>query len=296
MEQKPQDLVLLFDDEASTTQALTRFLQTQYQVISAKDGQEFEKHLALRPSLIFCDLILPMGSGLDFLKKARETLPCSARILISGFLDQATLVKAINEDLAHRVMAKPWTLEQLALVTAEAYQVHKLLLERTYWQEVSLTDGLTHLWNRRGLLQHLLRETNRSSRHQRQLSVMMIDVDHFKRINDSKGHSVGDTVLKKLSKILLESVRSIDWVCRYGGDEFVILLPETGGDGAFEVAERIRKSVQENLQLTVSLGLAYAPAHGQDPATLMEAADKALYSAKSKGRNQTVIATASSSN
>src|SRR5262245_27651765 len=117
--QKPQDIVLIFDDEATTTQALTRFLQTRYQVISAKDDMEFEKHLALRPCMIFCDLILPSGSGLDFLKIAREALPNSARIIISGFLDQPTLIKAINEDLAHRVLAKPWTLEQLELVSAE---------------------------------------------------------------------------------------------------------------------------------------------------------------------------------
>lgn len=284
--------VLIFDDEASTTQALTRFLQSRYRVVSAKDGTEFERHLTLRPRLIFCDLILPSGSGLDFLKKAREALPNSARILISGFLDQPTLMKAINEDLAHRVLAKPWTLEQLELVTAEAYNVHKLLVERTYWQEVSLTDGMTHLWNRRGFLQHLVREINRGQRHQRPLSLLMIDVDHFKDINDSNGHSIGDIALQKLSKVLLESVRSIDWVCRYGGDEFVILLPETGGDGAFDVAERIRTTVAEKLQLTVSLGLAFYPAHGQDPATLVEAADKALYSAKTRGRNQTAIAVA----
>ncbi len=290
MEQKPQDLVLIFDDEATATQTLTRFLQSRYQVVSAKDETEFAQHLALRPSLIFCDLILPMGSGLDFLKVARETSPNSARVLISGFLDQATLIKAINEDLAHRVLAKPFTLEQLELVTAEAHSVQKILVERTYWQEVSLTDGMTHLWNRRGFLQHLVREMHRAHRHHRPLSVLMVDVDHFKQINDSKGHSLGDTALKKLSKVLLESVRSIDWVCRYGGDEFVILLPETGADGAFDVAERIRKTVAEKLQLTVSLGLSHFPLHGEDPATLVEAADKALYSAKTLGRNQTAIA------
>lgn len=290
MEQKPQDLVLIFDDEPTTTQALTRVLQTRYQVASAKDDVEFTKQLALRPCMIFCDLILPSGSGLDFLKQAREALPNSARILISGFLDQPTLIKAINEDLAHRVLAKPFSLEQVELVTAEAYNVHKLLVERTYWQEVSLTDGLTHLWNRRGLLQHLVREMNRASRHTRPLSLIMVDVDQFKEINDSKGHSIGDSSLKKLSKVFLESLRSIDWVSRYGGDEFVLLLPETSGESAFEVAERIRKSVQDKLGLTISLGLATYPAHGQDPASLVEAADKALYLAKSNGRNQTAIA------
>lgn len=285
-----QPSVLIFDDEASTTVALTRFLQQSYKVLAAKDPDEFEKALSEQPALIFCDLILPAGSGLAFLKKASEVSPVSARILISGFLNQETLLQAINQDLAHRVLAKPWTLEQLGLVTAEAYNVHRLLVDRLYWQEVSLTDSLTHLWNRRGLLQHLLKETDRARRHQRPLSVLMVDLDHFKRVNDGQGHAAGDEVLRQLARALTESVRSSDWVCRYGGDEFVVILPETPRQESYDVAERIRTTVKEKLELSVSLGVALFPFHGQDPASLIEAADRALYSAKTQGRNQTVIA------
>lgn len=283
-------IALLFDDEASTTAALTRFLEQKYQVLSAKDEAEFIKHLEREPALLFCDLNLPAGSGLDFLKKAAQLSPCSARILISGFLNQEILVQAINQDLAHRVLAKPWTIEQLALITAEAYGVHRLLTDLKYWKEVSLTDSLTHLWNRRALLQHLLREINRARRHQRALSLLIVDIDNFKEINDRQGHTAGDQALKQVGRALTEAVRSIDWVSRYGGDEFVILLPETPREESFDVAERIRNTVKQKLGLTVSLGLSLFPIHGQDPASLIDAADKALYTAKSNGRNQTAIA------
>lgn len=283
-------IALLFDDEDLTTQSLTRFLEKKYDVISAKNEIDFVEALNREPALIYCDLILPGRSGLEYLREARTKSPCSARILISGFLDREVLLQAINEDLAHRVLAKPWTLEQLEIVTAEAYQVHALLKERTYWQEVSLTDGLTHLWNRRGLLQTLLREIQRARRHNRFLSLLMIDVDRFKDINDHQGHGVGDQSLQAVAKALSESVRSIDWVCRYGGDEFTVLLPETGQDAAFEIAERLRREITDRTGLTISLGLSVFPFHGQDPAALIEAADRALYSAKSAGRNQTAIA------
>lgn len=285
-----KEIALLFDDEASTTAALTRFLEQKYQVLSAKDEVEFIKHLEQMPAIIFCDLNLPAGSGLAFLKKAAQLSPCSARILISGYLDEEVLVQAINEELVHRVVAKPWSLDQLNLITAEAYRVHRLLIDLRYWKEVSLTDGLTHLWNRRALLQHLLREINRARRHQRALSLLMIDIDNFKGINDSQGHAAGDEVLKQVGRTLTEAVRSVDWVGRYGGDEFMIFLPETPREESFDVAERIRNTVKQKLGLTVSLGLSLFPIHGQDPASLIDAADKALYTAKSNGRNQTAIA------
>lgn len=291
-EHKPalRDAALILDDEISTTQALSRFLEKSYQVFAAQSPHEYEEYLAKEPALIFCDLILPFGSGLDFLALARERSPKSARILISGHLDQETLLRAINQDLAHRVLGKPWTLEQLTFVAAEAYSVHRLLTERTYWEEVSLTDSLTRLWNRRGLLQNFLKELDRSRRHARPISLLMLDIDQFKGINDNRGHAIGDETLRSLAKIIQNAVRSVDWVCRYGGDEFMVLLPETNRHEALEVAERIRLDVEKKSDFTVSIGLAIFPYHGQDPAALIESADKALYLAKSKGRNQCVVA------
>ncbi|PWU13418.1 MAG: hypothetical protein C5B49_14805 [Bdellovibrio sp.] len=284
------ETVLIFDDEESSTRSLTRFLEKSYGVLAARTIDEFQRHLSREPSIVFCDLVLPNGSGLDNLKLAKEQSPCSARILISGFLDQDNLIVAINRDLAHRVLAKPWSIEQLAVVTAEAQAVHRLLKERKYWEEVSLTDGLTHLWNRRGFLQNLVRELHRARRHQRFLSLIMIDVDNFKRTNDSQGHPEGDALLLAVAKTLHSSVRTIDWVARYGGDEFAIILPEVDHVKAWDIAERLRSEVETKTHETISVGISFFPTHGQDPVDLINAADQALYSAKTQGRNQTIIA------
>ncbi len=168
-------------------------------------------------------------------------------------------------------------------------------------QRLSTTDPLTGLWNFRYLSMSLAREIERASRFNRPLAVLMLDIDHFKRINDTYGHARGDEVLRELASRLAEEIREVDVLARYGGEEFVLVLPETGEHGAVTLAERICTAVRRQpftagestvpLRVTVSIGVATFPEHGHTPATLMRHADEALYAAKGEGRDRWRLAT-----
>jgi diguanylate cyclase (GGDEF)-like protein len=162
-------------------------------------------------------------------------------------------------------------------------------------QRLSLTDGLTGLDNRRQLMQTLGAEVERSRRHGHDFAVVMLDVDHFKRYNDTHGHLAGDDVLTRVGGILRECTRGVDCSARYGGEEFVLVLPETGVDRASEVAERIRarlsKETFANGRVTLSAGVAQFPRDGETPESVLSSADAALYRAKDEGRDRVVQAT-----
>ena len=162
-------------------------------------------------------------------------------------------------------------------------------------QRLSTTDPLTGLWNFRYLSMSLAREIERSTRFDRPLAVLMLDLDHFKLVNDTHGHARGDSVLRELAHRVQEQIREVDTFARYGGEEFVVVLPETSVEGAAQLAERIcvavrrepfRQEGEESLDITVSIGGAAFPDHGSTPATLMRSADKALYVAKGEGRDR----------
>jgi diguanylate cyclase (GGDEF)-like protein len=161
-------------------------------------------------------------------------------------------------------------------------------------ERLSTSDALTGLYNRRYLTQRLSEELVRSYRHKGSFSVLMGDVDEFKKYNDAFGHPAGDEVLKKVAGILLNSTRSVDCTARYGGEEFAVLLTGTSGEVAAEVAERIRARVEgqefHGRKITISIGLAEFPADGETADEVISSADEALYAAKRAGRNQVVRA------
>ena len=162
-------------------------------------------------------------------------------------------------------------------------------------RRLSTTDGLTGLFNRRHLDETLATEMERALRYNAPLSIMMFDVDHFKRFNDEHGHDQGDRVLQAIAQSLQEHVRKVDVPCRYGGEEFLAILPGTSQAGAIIVAERLRHAIEQmevdGLKVTISIGVATVPdLEVKTPATLVEAADAALYRAKRAGRNQVIAA------
>ena len=176
--------------------------------------------------------------------------------------------------------------------------VDNVLLHREA-QRLSTTDPLTGLWNFRYLSMSLAREVERSTRFERPFAVMMLDLDYFKKVNDDHGHARGDTVLRELAERVQEQIREVDVFARYGGEEFVVVLPETTLEGATQLAERIcaairrepfRQPGEADLSLTISAGVAAFPEHGGSPATLMRAADQALYNAKRGGRDRWCVA------
>ena len=157
-------------------------------------------------------------------------------------------------------------------------------------ERLSVTDGLTGLYNRRRLMETLNDEARRSQRLKHTFAVLMVDVDHFKKYNDTFGHQAGDTVLTKVATLLREATREVDFVARYGGEEFLILLPETGMGEALDIAERIRTRIAAEVfhgrHMTVSIGVAEFPLHGETAEQVVGAADEALYEAKREGRDK----------
>lgn len=166
-------------------------------------------------------------------------------------------------------------------------------------EEMATRDPLTGLFNRREMSRLLEEELDRARRYQRPMAVLWVDFDHFKDVNDTFGHAAGDSVLRSISRLLLGSVRSVDAIGRFGGEEFVIVLPEMDLEEARDTAERLRCKVAEKPQplgngqevpLTISVGVAVYPDHGQTASTLCAAADKAMYLAKQRGRNCVAMA------
>jgi diguanylate cyclase (GGDEF)-like protein len=221
--------------------------------------------------------IFPLRSG----ESVVGTLVCGSR-------DASAFPEAVQKELS-----------MLALQAAEA-----LVRTRLYEQaeKMAITDGLTGLLNRRTLNARLQGRLREAQRYGRPLSLLLLDVDHFKKVNDTYGHPAGDAVLRGVANLLLTEARETDIVARYGGEEMALILPETEARGAHAIAERIRKAVgaahhptgQGSLQVTVSLGLSTWPSGGDTPEALLEAADSALYRAKQDGRNRVCSANPSS--
>jgi diguanylate cyclase (GGDEF)-like protein len=163
-------------------------------------------------------------------------------------------------------------------------------------ETLSVTDGLTGLFNHKHLMATLANEVARAQRHKHPLSVLMIDVDHFKQYNDRFGHQMGDTLLAEIAALFRRTTRSIDYAARYGGDEFVLLLHEVAADDAVQLADRVRRAVAASTfgpgghRVTVSIGVASFPDHGDTAEAIVASADAGLYRAKGGGRNGIVLA------
>ena len=194
--------------------------------------------------------------------------------------------------------------QQLQQRTRELEEANERLRQKNAMlQELAVRDGLTGLFNQRYLTNHLELEMARSRRYDRPFSVLFVDIDNFKQINDRYGHPVGDQVLCQLADLLVDGstgLRRSDVSARCGGDEFCLVLPETGVDGGQVKAERLREEVaganwkisveSDALQVTASFGVAGFPKHGGSATAILSAADSALYRAKQNGRNRVAVA------
>lgn len=293
--------VLVVDDDPDVARTLVNALQPDYDLEVCGSGEEAIDRLKEIPdfAVILSDHRMPGISGIEFLEFCKEKYPESVRVIVSGHIDLAEMEEAVNMAQIQKVILKPFKRTYLRLRVSECAQLHDLMLEKNRLQRLSLTDPITGLANHRRFQQQLRIDLDRSNRHKRPVSLLMIDVDRFKKFNDKLGHPEGDKLLAGLAKMLLEKVRNIDLVCRYGGEEFTVILPDTASQDAFEVAERLRKYIELNpyigtsgkpSKITVSLGVASYPDQATGAESLIQAADQAMYQAKRQGRNQTVVA------
>lgn len=292
--------ILVVDDIAANVEILSFHLQDEgYQVIEAQSGQQALTVLQSNPmdiDLILLDVMMPVMSGLDVLAQVKrnpdtEGVPV---ILVTANADDNNVAEGLDMG-AFDYIIKPYSsVVLLARVRAALREKERLdLLEK--W---ATTDPLTELYNRRHFFDLADRELERSRRLKSELSFIMLDIDFFKHVNDTYGHISGDNSLIQLAKTLQAALRKVDFCCRFGGEEFVLCLPDTSSEGALELAERIRKQVantpvltqdNEKIQIKVSLGIA-SNNHDENVEAILQRADAALYQAKEAGRNQTKVA------
>ncbi len=295
MESSTKKRTILAVDDNQTNLAVLKVhvRQMKHDILIAESGKDcLEKAAQYHPDLILLDIMMPVMDGYETCRRLKEdTRTANIPIIFLSAKDQATDKISGLEMGAIDYITKPFDPGELRARVAIVFQMislqEKLLAQAN-------TDELTGVANRRSFRELLDREILQSKNFGRPLSLVMIDIDHFKKINDTYGHLGGDAILKQLAKLLGENVQNMDLIARYGGEEFVIIMPDTPADKARLGAEKIRQLVEkyrwklstENVQITISMGIDYIDAGKTLTAEdLIRNADSALYLAKQRGRN-----------
>ena len=289
-------LILCVDDEKFILDALERSLRDRFHVLRANSVEEAYATMDFNPqiSCIVCDQVLGDQNGSLVLEAAAKKIPLASRILISGEIDVQSLEHAINKTQIHKFILKPWDSEQLIINIVEAFKIHKHLVEKEQLKKLSVTDPVTQLTNHRFFQEKLRFEWERHKRHEDSLSLIMVDVDYFKKFNDRFGHPDGDQLLFEVGSTIKSNIPEDASLSRYGGDEFGLILPGLGSPQALAVAEKIRHEIMAlnssfQFPLSISLGIASSPQHASSVEELLISADKSLYQAKRRGRNVAVV-------
>lgn len=304
-------LILIVDENPNNLQILHVILEAEgYKTIAASNEKDAIERVRFdKPDLIIMALTMPKTSGLELCDYLKSSPPVTTSpiILMRTIREQDYLIEAFEKGVADTITHPLNPAEILARVRThlELQQTKKQLNRLVKEQEkltnllrkLASTDPLTGLWNRRHLLTIGFQEFNRACRYKRSLSVLIVDMDNFKQINDEYGHTMGDEILKGVAKSIVGSLREADYCGRFGGEEFVTLLPETDSAGAMRVAERLRQGVEqitigigeEQVQMTVTVGVASYQLDDSSIEVIIQRANKALYHAKSQGYNRVVL-------
>jgi two-component system cell cycle response regulator len=286
--------ILLVDDNADKLSLLeTALTLAGYQVSTATDGDEALASVeSYQPDLIITDVMMPRMNGYELAQRIRSN-PATKFIPVimqtAGGRRSEDLRRA-SEVGALGYITDPTDLELLLARTRTLLEFKAYL---DVCEEAAFTDHLTGLANRRRFERQLEREVSRTQRFGHLFALLMLDIDHFKQLNDTYGHQAGDDAIQRLSKVLQAETRGIDVVARIGGEEFAIILVETNLSGGLEVAERLRGAIAEIEipqvgHMTASFGVAEFPTSATSAPDILKAADIALYQAKGSGRNKVV--------
>lgn len=307
--------ILVVDDEQSLRIILSQVLTDEgYEVTLAQNGEEGLELFRQDPfPVVFTDIVMGNMNGLELLHEIKQINAETQVIIITSHASLDTSITALRAG-AYDYLVKPFDdLDMISNVAARAVEKiylikeNKRLLEELKLKndqlmaanialkELAVRDGLTGLYNHRYFQEALTVEVLRCNRHDRGFSLIFLDVDNFKMYNDVNGHPAGDIALKSIGHLIGSRLRGSDILCRYGGEEFAIILPETSMELTCQIGEEIRKQVEEHAfegeasqpggNLTISLGIATYEEDGRDGSTLMEVVDRRLYKAKADGRN-----------
>ena len=289
---EPKANILVVDDNPDKLSLLEAALcLAGYRVTTATDGDEALAAIeSYQPDLVITDVMMPRMNGYELAQRIRANpvtkfIPVIMQTAAGRRVED---LRRASEVGALGYITDPTDLDLLLARTRTLLEFKAYL---DVCEEAAFTDHLTGLANRRLFKRQLEREVGRTLRFGHPFSLLMIDIDNFKNLNDSFGHDAGDDAIRALSKVLREGTRGIDLAARIGGEEFAVLLVETNQQGGIEVAERLRLAIRSlempsGGQMTASFGVAECPTDAQTAADILKAADVALYEAKRKGRDQ----------
>jgi diguanylate cyclase (GGDEF)-like protein len=302
---KVNALVVDGDEEIRGT-LMERLQDTGYFTDVAPNGKDaIDKVKEFFYNIAVVEVELPDMMGLDFLKMIKSIHPDTSVIFMTGKPSLENSVDALNAG-ADAYMMKPLNIEELMGHIGDALNRQRAIIEtrellfaerkkREFYQYLSIIDGLTDLYNHRHFHELLTQEVARSVRYDHPLSLLMVDIDDFKRFNDSFGHPAGDKALQGIARLFRENCRRVDYICRYGGEEFAVITPETSGKNAIHLARRLVSKVREmkipiyestiEEGLTISIGLAGYPTDAKTKEELILKADKYLLEAKKAGKD-----------
>ena len=286
--------ILVVEDDPKTARLLESTLQSAgYHVWMAADPNEGLKLLSSNTfPVAITELRSLKMSATQFTREANKVSPGTHVIVVTLYSLINSAIEAMEAG-AYGYITKPLNTSEIRIVVERAVERFFLLSTREdkeYFVDLAVRDGLTGLFNRRYFNELIKIEFNRIKRTPSFLSLLMLDIDNFKNYNDTQGHQAGDILLKDAAKVFKNSVRTVDIVCRYGGEEFVVILPYTDKKGAQVIAERLRMQTGLYLPTTVSIGVSTAPEDADEITQLIEKADNALYQAKKSGKNKWCVA------
>ena len=295
---KMNKTILVVDDTETNIEILLDLLSPHYDIMAALDGvTALEIAQEENIDLILLDIMMPDMDGYQVCKKLKENRATKdiPIIFITAKMDEDSIEKAYDIGGTDYV-TKPFKPKEL-LARVKTQLTMQNLIEKL--KLLSSTDPMTKLYNRRYFNKISEHTFETAKRDKKDISIIMLDIDKFKNINDTYGHQVGDNAIIKLAEILLDNQRKSDITCRYGGEEFVLLLPNTSNTGATILANKIRACVEENiiklntkdeLRFTVSIGVSQVDINNEiNIESSLKRADDALYNAKCSGRNRVCI-------
>jgi diguanylate cyclase (GGDEF)-like protein len=291
--------ILVVEDDPVARESLDEFLQLSgFAVLAVDNAPDALRMLSqTEVDLVLTDLVMPEMDGISLTRAIREKNKDLPVLVITGFASIEYAVEAIRAGAADFI-TKPLKLDHVAFVINRVLETRSLRIkaqESEYYRDLSNQDELTKISNYRHFNYVLQVEIDRQLRYRRPLTLLVIDIDDFKKCNDTHGHLTGDLVLVKVASLLSAQVRGCDFVARYGGDEFTVILPEISNKEALAVCRRIMHSMEhcafESFEkkdigpLSVTIGIASFPVHADTSSELIEKADQAMYAGKKAGKN-----------